>query len=291
MDRAEPPAFETAQRLPAPQLRAHIARYGGFRTDSAPPRTRGLPSRHVTLMIGLGTSFHVAGAGSFRSLVGGLHDHPAVVEGGGRIEGLHVVLKPLGLRGLLGVPSAALAGGIFHLDQVLGARCAFELQDRLHEARGWPERFDVLDRMLSERLGGESAAPELSAACRSIIAQGARARIEDVAREIGWSRRRLSERFGAELGITPKTLARIVRFEQACALIRRRDGALADVAIAAGYCDQSHMTREWLALAGCTPRTWVLEELPFVQDYELAGLDDGSSRPAAPRAIRLRGPD
>ncbi len=270
----DPAALETAQRLPSPPLRPHIARYGGFRMDSSPPRTRGLPSRHLTLMIGLGTSFHIAGGGSFTSFVGGLHEGPAIVEGGGRIEGLHVVLSPLGTRALLGVPASALAGRVAHLDDVLGARAASELEERLCEVRTWPERFDALDAVLAARLRPQSAPPELRWACGRIVGQAGRARIADLARDIGWSRRHLGERFGAELGISPKTLARIVRFERACALIRRRGGSLADIAAATGYCDQSHMTREWLALAGCTPRAWILEELPFVQDYELSGLDD-----------------
>ncbi len=48
-----------------------------------------------------------------------------------------------------------------------------------------------------------------------------------------------------------------------------------DVAAACGYHDQPHMTREWLALVGCTPGTWIATELPFLQDYELAGSDHG----------------
>jgi AraC-like DNA-binding protein len=292
MNRSEPPAFDTAQRLPSSRLCPYVARYGGFRAESTPPRTRGLPSRHVTLMIGLGTSFQVVGAGSFQSFIGGLHDGPAIIEGGGRIEGLHVVLKPLGIRALLGVPAAALAGGVFRLDEILGAAAAFELQDRLHQARFWPERFDVLDQVLAhglrpdtDRLAPESATPELSWACRSIIGQAGGASIDEVAREIGWSRRQLTGRFGAELGIAPKTLARIVRFERACALIRRRGGSLVDIAAAAGYYDQPHMTREWLALAGCTPGAWIREELPYLQDYELAGLE---ATHGASRAPRLR---
>ncbi len=233
----------------------------------------------MTLMIGLGARFHLVGTGSFLSFVGGLHAAPALVESRGDTEGLHVVLKPLGARALLGVPAGALAGGVFHLDDVLGSPTDSELQARLREARTWARRFDVLDELFAARLGPQSAAPELAWACRKIIEQRGGARVEGVARDIGWSRRHLSERFGAELGITPKTLARIVRFEQACALIRRRGGgALAHIAAAADYYDQSHMTREWLALAGCTPRTWIREELPFIQDYELAGLEDAEYR-------------
>jgi transcriptional regulator GlxA family with amidase domain len=117
---------------------------------------------------------------------------------------------------------------------------------------------------------------ELHWVWRRITAECGTTCIENLAREIGWSRRHLSERFRVEIGVTPKTLARIARFERACALLKRAPGKIADIAVAAGYHDQSHLTRDWWALGGCTPKTWIKEELPFVQDYELAGLDNES---------------
>jgi AraC-like DNA-binding protein len=45
---------------------------------------------------------------------------------------------------------------------------------------------------------------------------------------------------------------------------------LAEIAARCGYADQAHLTREWRELAGCTPSTWLAEELPSVQDGEHA---------------------
>lgn len=57
-------------------------------------------------------------------------------------------------------------------------------------------------------------------------------------------------------------------------MIKDERPSLAELAFASGYHDQAHMTPEWNALAGCTPRIWIARELPFVQDYELSGRDD-----------------
>lgn len=234
--------------------------------------TRGVPSRHVTLMVGLGDPFRIAGVGSFTSFVAGLHDHATVVENCGEAAGLHLVLNPLGTRTLLGVPAGALAGRILHLEDLLGGHVDAELQNRLREAKTWTHRFDILDEVLARRLTGEHTTGALHWAWRKIATGAGATRIEDLAREIGWSRRHLSGRFRAEIGVTPRTLARIARFELACALLRRERSTLADLAAAAGYYDQPHMTREWRALTGCTPKAWIAEEFPFVQDYELAAL-------------------
>ncbi len=91
--------------------------------------------------------------------------------------------------------------------------------------------------------------------------------------ETGWSRRRVTERFRRELGVSPKAYARLVRFEHASALLAepRTDRTIADVAMAAGNYDQSHLTRDFVALAGMTPGTFAasagaVPEVRFVQD-------------------------
>ncbi|WP_199711128.1 hypothetical protein [Tessaracoccus antarcticus] len=52
-------------------------------------------------------------------------------------------------------------------------------------------------------------------------------------------------------------------------LLDARTPLLASVADRCGYADQSHMAREWRALAGCTMGTWLREELPLLQDSPL----------------------
>jgi transcriptional regulator GlxA family with amidase domain len=105
------------------------------------------------------------------------------------------------------------------------------------------------------------------------VASGGCVDIGHVAREVGWSRRHLGERFHREVGLAPKPTARLVRFDRAKSLLKRRAGAgtVADVAAATGYADQAHFTREFRALAGSTPTRWLAEELPSVQDAEDLG--------------------
>ena len=267
-------SFETAEAIAAPRLRPIVARYGAYRARAADLGTmRGFPSRYVTLMVGLGSPFQVAGAGSFTSFVAGLHEHAVSVESTGIVAGIHLFLEPLAARAILGCPASALANGVFSLADVIGARTAAELHERLHEARSWGECFAVLDGVLQGKLVDSAPSREVGYAWTRITADQGRGRMEALAARIGWSRRHLSERFREEVGIGPKTLARIARFEHACSLLRYGPHDLADAAIRAGYHDQAHMTHEWQALAGCTPTTWIAQELPYLQDYEFVPVD------------------
>jgi AraC-like DNA-binding protein len=88
--------------------------------------------------------------------------------------------------------------------------------------------------------------------------------VRDLAGEIGWSPRHLTDRFRRETGLRLKEAARVVRFDRA----RRRltpGTPLAGLAADSGYYDQAHLAREFRELAGCSPSRWLADEFTFVQ--------------------------
>lgn len=272
--------FET--RLPAPILRRFISHYGGARVRGLTPGVNTtLPSRHAHLIISLDAPINVRQmsneappAARFSALVSGLHDGFAMVERTCSWEGLHVFFRPLGLQAVLGATAAELACGAVALSD-LCPRDAPELMERLSSTRDWQARFAILDEVLTRRLTPAKGSPLVAYAWRQLAASHGRSSVESLAQDTGWSRQYMADRFRAELGITPKTAARIFRFEHACGLISNLRLPLADVAAACGYADQAHMTRDWNAFTGTSPRAWIVNELPFLQDYELSGGDDG----------------
>jgi len=93
------------------------------------------------------------------------------------------------------------------------------------------------------------------------------AAVTGIADEIGLGRCHMSQLVRAELGLTPKTAAQIVRFAQARRSLRTgRTGTLAETAVMCGHYDQAHLTNDWKQLAGCPPGEWMSQELPFLQD-------------------------
>ena len=272
--------FET--RLPAPILRRFISHYGGARVRGLTPGVNTtLPSRHAHLIISLDAPIHVRQMSNeappvapFFALVSGLHDGFAMVERTCSWEGLHVFFRPLGLQAVLGATAGELASGAVALSD-LCPRDAPELMERLSSTRDWQARFAILDEVLTRRLTPANGSPLIAHVWRQLAASHGRRSVESLAQDTGWSRQHLADRFRAELGITPKTAARIFRFERACGLISNLRQPLAEVAAACGYADQAHMTRDWNAFTGTSPKAWIVNELPFLQDYELSGGDDG----------------
>jgi transcriptional regulator GlxA family with amidase domain len=123
-------------------------------------------------------------------------------------------------------------------------------------------------RAARRRLRPEAArADALARAWSLITGSGGAAAVDAVAREVGYSRRGLTKRFSLEYGLGPKEAGRVARFERSHVTLKADPArSLAEVAVTCGYCDQSHMAREWNALAGCPPSEWLAAEaVPFVQ--------------------------
>jgi AraC-like DNA-binding protein len=257
--------FEMAVGRPATALAPLATRYAGYVERGAiPVGRREVPSGGVTVIVSLGPSIRVATphfeeAASVSSFVAGLHDGPAFTEHDGIQEGVQVDLTPIGAYALFGIPTAELTNRVVALDELLGRE--FErLLDRLIGASEWGQRFRVLDEALSAAAAnGPRPAPEVAWLWHELARRAGEGSIGVLAEEVGWSRRHLAARFKREIGLGPKALARVLRFRRAVRRLRDAPavGTLAAVAAECGYYDQAHFTREFRALAGCSPREFL----------------------------------
>lgn len=258
-------------RAPAARLRSYVTEYVGYRTEPGPRGVhQGVASAHLTFILCidgavemLANSDRARPPGTFPALVSGLSDGPAEIAMGDAQAGLQLRMTWRGARALLGLPAAELAGDTVDLAAVLGRRVG-PLRERLAELPDWPARFALLDRALAELAehgpGERGIRPEVGYAWDRLAETGGTLRIGELAREVGWSRRHLSELFRTETGVGPKAAARLMRFERACDRLRGpARPSLATVAADTGYVDQAHLSRDFRDLAGLTATAWLAE--------------------------------
>jgi AraC-like DNA-binding protein len=245
------------RRVPAPPLAAHVAELWHF-ADAPPHRAaRLLPGGTLELVFDLDDDqIRIQHGGCVRRYTG------AVVSGAYRSYfatdtrmlssrvGVH--FRPGGAWMFLGVAPGELTDTHVDLSALWGEQ-GVELRERLCAAATPALRFDILERALLERFAraraGHVAVPRAIAAL-----EGGGVRVADVAAELGISHRRLVDVFTAAVGIGPKAFARIGRVRRTLALARRaRTADWAQIAHAAGYCDQSHLIREFVAITGDPP--------------------------------------
>ncbi|CAM5500903.1 AraC family transcriptional regulator [Streptomyces spiroverticillatus] len=182
---------------------------------------------------------------------------PGEFRAGGPVGAcLQIRLGPVAAAAVLG-PAAELVGEVASLADVWGRSAAEQAEERLRAAVSWDARFaaavGLLGRRAEERRERRPPVdPEVEHTWRRTLAGQGCVRVEALAYETGWSRKRLSARFGSQLGITPKRAARLVRFDRAAHLLAAGRPP-ADVALGCGYADQPHLHRDVREFVGLTP--------------------------------------
>ncbi|MFD2058675.1 helix-turn-helix domain-containing protein [Mesorhizobium calcicola] len=259
-DRSIAGRFEMRRRLPNPALEGIVTDICGYR-ETAPGHLRNVEyaSLTVPLVISFAEPFAI-GLGKtpgdndrFASFAAGLYAGPVVIESFGGACCVQVNFTPLGARRFFRLPMSELTDSMVVLDDVLGAE-GMALRERLGNAPDWAARFDIAETFVAARLENAAETPlEIAWAYDRIITSGGRTRISSLAERLGWSRKHLASGFSDAIGIGPKTLSRIVRFNRALGLSRRQAVDWADIAADCGYADQAHLVREFRDLAGETP--------------------------------------
>ncbi|MFF7442060.1 helix-turn-helix domain-containing protein [Streptomyces sp. NPDC008122] len=267
-------------RRPGPVAGVTMA---GFRVPDL-DALRIVPHPAVTLLLEFGDGTPVLDCATGQQQRGSLVAGPGLGTGGAvrargvDVECVQVRLSPVIARAVLGASPADLDGAVVPLDDLWG-REASRIRERLADASSWQERFALTDLLLARRYeAGPPVDPEVAWAWHRIVAGHGLARIDGLADEVGWSRKRLWSRFRSQLGLPPKRAAKLVRFDHAAHRLVAGEGA-ALVAADTGYADQSHLHRDVRALTGATPATVAGE--PFLAVDDMAWPTRGKA--AAPQ--------
>ncbi|MDP4501502.1 helix-turn-helix domain-containing protein [Nonomuraea turcica] len=240
------------EAAPSAALRPYVTRLCAYREHYGSPITRSeaaMPG--AVLILAFGAPMEVGGE-RFTAFTGGLGDRFTVTRVSGPCEGVEVVLTPFGARRLYGLPLRHLTNLTVPVGDLLGP-WADMVVGRLAETPSWRERLALADRLLTARIHEEPPlGPEVPWAWARLLASGGRLSAASLAESLGWSHRHLVARFQDQIGLPPKTVARVIRFGRAMRMLHSGT-PIAQVAAECGFYDQAHMNREFRVLGDTTP--------------------------------------
>ncbi len=248
-------------RPQAPALLPLVERVWTLRTapGEGPGLQRVLPDGCMDILFSLGSAPREEGGEGRRppSYVVGAMTGPQLVRHQGGVDLVGVRFRPGAAPAFLEVPAHEVTDGILPLDAAW-AGLAAEARERLGEAERDDARVAALEgvllRVLKRGRGRLDAA--VVAACRAVEDTLGPLGVDALTREAGVGRRQFERRFRTAVGLSPGTAVRVQRFRRALVELRRPGATLAGAALAAGYYDQPHLTRDFRALAGTTPGRW-----------------------------------
>jgi AraC-like DNA-binding protein len=187
------------------------------------------------------------------SFVIGQQERFFVLSSGGATWLVAARFHPWGAFPFFGLPISELSREFVSLDAIFGTLTA-ELEDSLSDP-GREEVVKILESFLLLRLDSfEQDLGPVASLARRIIAQQGQLSVSDLVRDQSLSQRQIERRFNEVVGVPPKRLARIMRFQ--CALdsiYSKPNRELTEIAYEHGYSDQSHFISDFKLLLGKTP--------------------------------------
>jgi AraC-like DNA-binding protein len=174
----------------------------------------------------------------------------------GSMMGAH--FKPGGAQAFFGMRAGDFQDNVVEWESVWGNR-ARDCRDQLLETRGIDGRFATLERFLCSLLAEEAPSrqrrhEQLAWAAQRLSHEAHVLKIGAVAEQLGMSHKHFVSQFEAQVGLTPKLFCRLRRFQQLVEQLQHSAKVdWADLAVACGYYDQSHLVRDCQSFAGLTP--------------------------------------
>jgi len=169
---------------------------------------------------------------------------------GGRLENFTIRFSAIGFRALFGIPARVVRDVAESSDAVLGGSVV-ELQEKLAAASG-DGRVRMAEEFLLARLRRYGDGGVVGRLAEAMQRSHGAVNVSSLATRHGLSTRQVERMFQEQVGLAPKMFGRLARIAKA---VKMGDAgeAWADIAVAAGYFDQSHMVREFRDLIGDTP--------------------------------------
>jgi AraC-like DNA-binding protein len=222
----------------------------------APVPQRILPDGTTEVVFNLADPFlrHHAGGALERQplqLFVGQMSRPVVIQPSGRVDLVGIRFRPGGMAAFLPLPLAELGNRIVALDAVV-PRVYTVLAERLADTTPAARFALITDELLCQLRRARPHSVAVRATVDWLVRTSGRVAVRDLATAAGVSVRHLERQFTARVGMSPKLLGRVLRFQRAVRALGQRVPPVR-VAAACGYYDQAHLIRDFHAFAGVTP--------------------------------------
>ena len=245
---------------PSQLLSAYVRKYWfleGF-SKAGTNVERILPDGCTELIIHYGQPFRIIDGNNQKrqepAFVFGQLDRFIDLLPGKNIGVMGVRFHPWGLNQFIKIPSANLKGEAVSLKDIFGPS-ERELVDKILTSTNVKQKAWIMDSFLINHFRSKTTYPALASIINQIKQHQGSLSIDRLTRMTGQSERQLERYFYNEIGLSPKSFSRIMRFQNVLQLATSARN-LTDLALSAGYYDQAHFSREFTDIAGQSPRNY-----------------------------------
>ena len=243
--------------IPKSSLNKHIECF--WTLESSAPSTqpeRILPDGCIELILNFGDRFsqhcdHTRKLQPKNFLVGQMTG-PIMISPSGPVQLIGIRFHPGGTLPFLRVPMHEVTDQVVELGSV-SSSIERDLLSVTSESPVLAEKITAIERFLTTSLAKSKYDSWLMNVAARIVDSRGLIAVDDLAGDAGISSRQLERRFLREVGVGPKLLGRIIRFQHVFRAVEQSNIAWAEIAIECGYYDQAHLIRDFGRFAQQTP--------------------------------------
>lgn len=199
-----------------------------------------------------------------------------------------IELSPTGVSGMIGVrfyphgaspfldiPIHELSDQSPDLIAIFGT-AGRKLEDRILNSDNTENRIAILEEFLIKRLhASKLKSPDdlVRFSVQRILKSGGMVKMDQLSSDLNIGHRQFERRFISAVGMNPKLLARIIRFQNVFRLVEQgRINSLTALSYESGYYDQAHFIRDFKSFAGVNPKLYFSQD-PGLATHFTAGAD------------------
>jgi len=240
----------------------------GRSSPSQPERI--LPDGCVELILNFASPFaqHNNGAEAVqpRNFIVGQMTQPILISPTGQVQVIGIRFHPGGTAPFFHLPMHELTNQVVELGsfaRTLETKLALATTGKHVLA----DKVLALEKVLSNLLYESKTDFRLLRIASKIVERSGMISIDALADESGLSSRQLERKFLSDVGLGPKLLSRILRFQQVFRAVDRNEASWPAVALDCGYYDQAHLIKDFRQFAQQTPAVLFCESSPFTESF------------------------
>ena len=200
-----------------------------------------------------------------RNFLVGQMTGPVLISPAGDVDLLGIRFRPGGAFPFIQIPMNEISDQVVELGS-LSSVLEHQLLSACNLAATSAARVEAVVASLAERLPVVQDV-NLMAIAELVVKSGGMRSVDHLAQDAGISCRQLERRFLRGIGLGPKVLSRILRFQQVFRAVERADNSWAAVALECGYYDQAHLIRDFNQFAQQSPKVLFAEFSPLTESF------------------------
>lgn len=258
---------------PQPPLNTVIECFWALENDGQTPEhhpERILPDGCVEIILNFASPFaqHTGETTRVqpRNFVVGQMTGPMLITPTGPVQLIGIRFHPGGTAPFFCLPIDELTNEVVELASFAKTLETKLLADSIHLPQ-LTDKVLALEKTLTRLLEDSKNDLRVLRIASRIVKRSGMIPVDDLARESGISSRQLERLFLAEVGLGPKLLSRILRFQQVFRAVDANEASWPIVALDCGYYDQAHLIKDFRQFAQQTPAVLFAEQSRLTESF------------------------